>query len=57
LLSIYTAVLPLYSDGPVIITDGVEIGDKIAILPHVRIGKNAIKGANAVVNMIYTRIA
>jgi acetyltransferase-like isoleucine patch superfamily enzyme len=40
---------PLYTAGPVIIEDGVWIGDKVSILPNVRIGKNAIIGSNAVV--------
>lgn len=40
---------PLYSEGPVIIEDGVWIGDKVTILANVWIGKNAIIGANAVV--------
>lgn len=39
----------LFSEGPVIIEDGVWIGDKVTILPNVRIGKNSIIGANAVV--------
>jgi len=39
----------LYSKGPVVIGDNVWIGDKATILPNVRIGKNAIIGANAVV--------
>jgi|688.fasta_scaffold411491_2 acetyltransferase-like isoleucine patch superfamily enzyme len=39
----------LYSKGPVIIEDGVWIGDKVTILPNTKIGKNAIIGANAVV--------
>jgi len=39
----------LYSEGPVIIDDGVWIGDKVTILANVHIGKNAIIGANAVV--------
>lgn len=39
----------LYSNGPVIIEDGVWIGDKVTILPNIRIGKNSIIGANAVV--------
>lgn len=39
----------LYSAGPVIIEEGVWIGDKVTILPNVRIGKNSIVGANAVV--------
>ncbi|HOU51429.1 MAG TPA: acyltransferase [Smithella sp.] len=41
----------LYSKGPVIIEDGVWIGDKVSILSNVRIGKNSIIGANAVVTM------
>jgi acetyltransferase-like isoleucine patch superfamily enzyme len=49
LLSLPPAVRPLYSEGPVIIEDGVWIGDKATILPNVRIGRNAIIGANAVV--------
>jgi acetyltransferase-like isoleucine patch superfamily enzyme len=48
-LSFPPAVRPLYSAGPVIIEDGVWIGDKVTILSNVRIGKNAIIGANAVV--------
>lgn len=43
------SVRSLYSEGPVIIEDGVWIGDKVTILPNVRIGRNAIIGANAVV--------
>lgn len=39
----------MYSDGPVIIEDGVWIGDKVSILSNVRIGENSIIGANAVV--------
>lgn len=39
----------LYSAGPVIIEEGVWIGDKASVLSNVRIGKNAIIGANAVV--------
>ena len=49
LLSLAPLNRPLYSDGPVIVEDGVWIGDKVTILPNVRIGKNAIIGANAVV--------
>ena len=48
-LTLPPSVRPLYSKGPVIIEDGVWIGDKVTILPRVRIGKNAIIGANAVV--------
>lgn len=39
----------LFSAGPVIIEDNVWIGDKVTILPNVRIGCNAIIGANSVV--------
>ena len=49
LLSLPPSIRPLYSEGPVIIEEGVWIGDKVTILPNVRIGKNAIIGANAVV--------
>lgn len=37
------------SKGPVIIEDNVWIGEGAVILPNVRIGKNSIIGANAVV--------
>ncbi|WP_167749437.1 acyltransferase [Sulfurospirillum diekertiae] len=37
------------SKGPVIIEDNVWIGEGVAIMPNVRIGKNTIIGANAVV--------
>lgn len=40
---------PLVSKGPIIIEDNVWIGEGVAILPNVRIGKNSIIGANAVV--------
>ncbi len=39
----------LYSKGPVIIEDGVWIGEKVTLLPGITIGKNSIIGANAVV--------
>lgn len=39
----------LYSKGPVIIEDNVWIGDKVSILPNVRIGKSSIIAANSVV--------
>jgi len=39
----------LYSPGPVFIEDNVWIGDKVTILPNVKVGKNSIIGANAVV--------
>lgn len=40
---------PLFSKGPVTIEDGVWIGDKATILSNVKIGRNSIIGANAVV--------
>ncbi len=40
---------PLYSKGPVVIEDGVWIGEKASILPGCTIGKNSIIAANAVV--------
>jgi len=49
MLSIPPILRPLFSAGPVIIEDGVWIGDKVSILPNVHIGKNTIIGANAVV--------
>lgn len=39
----------LETKGPVIIEDGVWIGDKVTILSNVTIGKNSIIGANALV--------
>jgi acetyltransferase-like isoleucine patch superfamily enzyme len=39
----------LYSKGPVIIENGVWIGDKVTILPNVKIGRNAIIGANSLI--------
>ncbi|PWG78724.1 acyltransferase [Pararcticibacter amylolyticus] len=39
----------LHSKGPVFIEDNVWIGDKVTILPGVRIGFGSIVGANAVV--------
>jgi len=49
MLSLPPSARPLYSAGPVIVEDGVWIGDKVTILPNVHIGKNCIIGANAVV--------
>ncbi len=40
---------PLTSAGPVIIEDNVWIGEKVSIMPNVRIGKGSIIAANAVV--------
>lgn len=40
---------PLTSAGPVAIEDNVWIGEKVSIMPNVRIGKGAIIAANAVV--------
>ena len=48
-LSIPPILRLLHSKGPVIIEDGVWIGDKVTILPGVRIGENSIIGANALV--------
>lgn len=48
-LSISPAKRDLYSSGPVIIENGVWIGDKVTILSNVHIGENAIIGSNAVV--------
>lgn len=39
----------LYSKGPVIIEDNVWIGDKVSIMPNVRIGKSSIIAANSVI--------
>lgn len=47
--SLPPAVRHLYSPGPVIIEDGVWLGDKVSILPNVVIGRNSIIGANSVV--------
>lgn len=40
---------PLYSKGPIIIGNNVWIGEKVCILPNVKIGNSAIIGANSVV--------
>jgi len=40
----------LYSKGPIVIEDNVWIGEGVCILPGVKVGKNAILGANSVVN-------
>lgn len=39
----------LYSKGPILIEDNVWIGDKVSILPNVKIGKCSIIAANSVV--------
>jgi acetyltransferase-like isoleucine patch superfamily enzyme len=39
----------VFSKGPVIIEDGVWIGEGACVLPGVRVGRFAIVGANAVV--------
>lgn len=39
----------LYSKGPVIIEDNVWIGDKVSIMPNIKIGKSSIIAANSVV--------
>jgi acetyltransferase-like isoleucine patch superfamily enzyme len=49
LLDIAPEERPVISKGPVIIEDNVWIGDKVSILPGVRIGKGSIIAANAVV--------
>lgn len=49
LLGIPPVNRPLYSKGPVVIKDGVWVGEKVSILPGVTIGENAIIAANAVV--------
>ena len=48
-LKLPPAIRPLYSKGPVIISDNVWIGEGTAIMPNVTIGKNSIIGANSVV--------
>jgi acetyltransferase-like isoleucine patch superfamily enzyme len=48
-LTIAPVYRKLHSNGPVIIEDGVWIGDKVTILPNIKIGRNSIIGANAVV--------
>lgn len=40
---------PLYSKGPVVLEENVWLGDAVVVLPSVRIGRNAIVGANSVV--------
>lgn len=40
---------PLFSKGPIVISDNVWIGDKATILSGVKIGEGAIIGANSVV--------
>lgn len=44
----------LISKGSIIIEDNVWIGEGVAILPNVRIGKNSIIGANAVVTKSFS---
>lgn len=39
----------VFSKGPVVIEDNVWIGDKVTILPNVRLGRCSIVGANSVV--------
>jgi len=39
----------LHSKGPVILEENVWLGDAVVVLPAVRIGRNAIVGANSVV--------
>ncbi|MHB9071228.1 MAG: acyltransferase [Sedimentisphaerales bacterium] len=40
---------PLVSPGPVVIEDQVWLGERVCIMPNVRIGKHSVIGANAVV--------
>lgn len=40
---------PLHSKGPVVLEENVWLGDAVVVLPNVRIGRNAIVGANSVV--------
>lgn len=40
---------PLHSKGPVVLEENVWLGDAVVVLPSVRIGRNAIVGANSVV--------
>lgn len=40
---------PLFSKGPVIIEDNVWIGEKVSIMPNVKIGKGSVIAANSVV--------
>jgi len=39
----------LHSKGPVVLEDNVWLGDGVAVLPGITIGRNAIVGANSVV--------
>lgn len=48
-LTIAPSYRPLKSKGEVIIEDNVWVGEGVAIMPNVRIGKNSIVGANSVV--------
>lgn len=48
-LKLSPAIRPLYSKGPIVISDNVWIGEGTAIMPNVTIGKNSIIGANSVV--------
>lgn len=54
-LSIPPSFRQLYSKGPVIIEDNVWIGEGVAIMPNVTIGKNSIIGANAVVTRSFPK--
>lgn len=49
-LSIAPISRPLKSKGPVIIGERVWIGDKVTILPNVKIGNSVIIGANSLVS-------
>lgn len=45
----------LYSSGPVVIEEGVWVGEGACILPNVTIGANSIVGANAVVTKSFPK--
>lgn len=48
-LEISPILRPIVSKGPVVIEDNVWVGEKVSIMPNVRIGRGAIIAANAVV--------
>jgi len=48
-LSISPLERPLYSKGPIKIGNNVWIGEKVCVLPNVRIGEGAITGAGSIV--------
>jgi len=40
---------PLVSPGPIVIEDQVWLGERVCVMPNVRIGKHSVIGANSVV--------